>query len=931
MKAFVILPVIAALATPAQAATYYLSTAPLASDANPGTSPAAAWRSIAKLNTANLQPGDSVLFERGGIYRGQIDARPGTAGNPVYYGAYGNGARPVISGAAQVQGTGWSVYQGGIYVKTGVLMPAMGAAEPPNLFVNGRLMLPARYPGSGLLQAGEVFGQNPGSNCCEYSYGLQDGFLPAVFPNPTDLEGAHLTGYSPYGVSTRLVTGYDPAAGTLQFDTLRGIGFINRRWYFLSRKLNFLDAPGEWYYDDATKKLYCWKPDGTPFTTADTIEYSYHKFGISDWQVPYIVVEGLEFRYQQIAGIYIIRSTGVRIADNRFYQSKYGIHGWGSSTTALEGTVVENNVFDDIHRVAINLNNYVNGARLLDNRLHNIGRVDALMQSGQPDQWSAYGYWEYGTGIQLNATNSLVARNRIDSTGRQAIAAGGGPGVHILNNIIDCPCLNYNDCGGIMPLGNSRVEGNIIRDSYGYFSAEEYTGEGARGIYPDFRTADTIRGNTIAGTVMGIGLTNSKNEIIEENIVYDCTLAAFRMNRKNAGQLNNRVVGNTFFGLPDALSAVLWDNQVPGPDDNSVFDSNRYWHPYLYFPLVKYRPDGSLPADTWYDLGQWQTLGQDAGAESESVFKNQPWRLADTLGPTLLQNGGFDAGLSGWSNTGNMAVATTPGQLDGPCARITYNGTYAGTFFQNDLSGFAAGQLYLVRFSLQGSLNTHGEPIQVRLVETNDTDQEHFYRVFKIQTERREYWSVFEARNAEALDLRFMAPNGTYFLDNIDILPVAADWLDPRQVFPIFINETADPMSIGLPPCAYLDLDGNPVAGSLNLPPFSSQILVLENDSCLLSPPAATQMAPATEPGLRVYPNPAGPQIRVQFTAPRTGPVSLSILDAAGRQAAVLVDTQLAAGDYELAFSISFLKPGAYFVQLKAGEKVVVRKIAAGF
>src|SRR5262249_5041856 len=43
--------------------TYYVS--PSGSDSNPGTSPASAWRTVSRVNRADLSPGDAVLFQGG--------------------------------------------------------------------------------------------------------------------------------------------------------------------------------------------------------------------------------------------------------------------------------------------------------------------------------------------------------------------------------------------------------------------------------------------------------------------------------------------------------------------------------------------------------------------------------------------------------------------------------------------------------------------------------------------------------------------------------------------------------------------------------------------------------------------------------------------------------------------------------------------------
>ncbi len=51
------------------------------------------------LSGLDIKPGDTVLFRRGTFYRGCLDAIWGEKGNPVNYGAYGEGANPVFCGS----------------------------------------------------------------------------------------------------------------------------------------------------------------------------------------------------------------------------------------------------------------------------------------------------------------------------------------------------------------------------------------------------------------------------------------------------------------------------------------------------------------------------------------------------------------------------------------------------------------------------------------------------------------------------------------------------------------------------------------------------------------------------------------------------------------------------------------------------------------
>lgn len=70
------------------------------SDANDGKSPATAWQTIAKVTSTAIPPGKMVGFKRGGVWRELFTQNvSGLAGNPITYGAYGTGPKPVFNGA----------------------------------------------------------------------------------------------------------------------------------------------------------------------------------------------------------------------------------------------------------------------------------------------------------------------------------------------------------------------------------------------------------------------------------------------------------------------------------------------------------------------------------------------------------------------------------------------------------------------------------------------------------------------------------------------------------------------------------------------------------------------------------------------------------------------------------------------------------------
>jgi len=71
-------------------------------DANAGTTPATAWKSLERVDAAPLAAGDSVLFRRGRVWRGTLRTKSGEEGRPVRYGAYGKGPKPRILSSADL-------------------------------------------------------------------------------------------------------------------------------------------------------------------------------------------------------------------------------------------------------------------------------------------------------------------------------------------------------------------------------------------------------------------------------------------------------------------------------------------------------------------------------------------------------------------------------------------------------------------------------------------------------------------------------------------------------------------------------------------------------------------------------------------------------------------------------------------------------------
>jgi len=77
--------------------TVYYVDATGGSDAAAGTSEAAAWKTVSKVNGETFLPADVVLFKPGEVWaENLVIPSSGNSSDPIIFGAYGTGARPIL-------------------------------------------------------------------------------------------------------------------------------------------------------------------------------------------------------------------------------------------------------------------------------------------------------------------------------------------------------------------------------------------------------------------------------------------------------------------------------------------------------------------------------------------------------------------------------------------------------------------------------------------------------------------------------------------------------------------------------------------------------------------------------------------------------------------------------------------------------------------
>ncbi len=262
--------------------SFYVS--PTGDDNNPGTL-AQPFQTITKARDAVREvnvnmTGDIHVYLRGGQYRiadtikfGPQDS--GTNGKQIYYEAYNNEV-PVINGATQV--TGWSVYKNGIYKAT-----LNRDKKLRSLIVNDKaadLTMKTVTAQGGYntytVTAGQAdWAWSSGSKSDGVKYNLTD--LPASTINEDDIEIMNGTTWNENIVCARdLITTATNSVLLLQqpYGAIAqtpgwGTAFTTSGTHKIYNVFEWLDSPGEFYFDKSSKTLYYYPRTGEDMANAD--------------------------------------------------------------------------------------------------------------------------------------------------------------------------------------------------------------------------------------------------------------------------------------------------------------------------------------------------------------------------------------------------------------------------------------------------------------------------------------------------------------------------------------------------------------------------------------------------------------------------------------------------------------------------------------
>ncbi|MFE2754489.1 RICIN domain-containing protein [Actinosynnema sp. NPDC059335] len=287
LAVFVSAALLPAVADPGRAAaatqaTYYV--APDGNDANPGTITAPfrtvqRARDVVRTINANMT-GDILVYLRGGNYPvtstiAFTSSDSGTNGHRVVYAAY-QGETPVLNAGVQV--TGWTQHSGDIWKA-----PLNRDTKLRALYVNDKRAFMASKTvtsqgcyGTYTITAGQApWAWESGSQCDGAKYALGD--LPAISRNQDDLEIETGTTWTTAIVGVRQVTTSSDGSGRVALFQQPGAAIAQGAYngnaqvggsHKLMNAYEFLDTPGEFYFDRAARTVYYYKAASENMATA---------------------------------------------------------------------------------------------------------------------------------------------------------------------------------------------------------------------------------------------------------------------------------------------------------------------------------------------------------------------------------------------------------------------------------------------------------------------------------------------------------------------------------------------------------------------------------------------------------------------------------------------------------------------------------------
>ena len=820
MKNFILSILLIHFTVAVNAANYYFSSSSgddsrSSSQAQNSSTP---WRTVGKLNSVMylLKPGDQVLFKRNETFYGALTVTAsGSSGQPITFGDYGTGEKPVITGLSTLGG--WIQSRSNVWEAS--LSPASGNTSI--VVMNNMPQAIGRYPNRSASNGGYLnIDSHSGPtyiSCSQLNSSINwVGGDIVIRKNRWTIDRSRIT----YQAGTGL--GFD-IGSTADISDNYGLFIVNHP--------STLDQNGEWYYDKNRKKLQMYFGSNNPNSyavKASTVEtlVTIDKFE------SYLTFVNLTFEGANSYTFNITNSNNITI---NFCNINYT----GNNAVQALSTdyfTLSNSAINYTNNNALNLYWNCNHIFVTGNIIKNTGIFPGMAQNGI----SAH------KGIIMRGNSNLVQYNEVDSTGNSAIAFEGDYST-VQNNFVNTFGFVVDDCGGIYTgqgtgdftqYHSKNINNNIVINGIGAVDGTNNRSYlPTHGIYLDDNTNHvTVSGNTVANcTQSGIFSHNATYANITNNTMYNngqeqflvvrsynpisyVTATSNIMFAKTVDQLATRM--ESYYGYNNINEmGNITNNYHCRPIDNN------YMFYYMYLQNGTYYP-------SYQTLAGWQnTLGLDANSKtSPATFPS--FSYSGASGVNMFTNGSFDQNINNvgsFSSIGDVSTSWNSSKLDGGTLQISAKAYSSSNNFNLTFptsNSVTAGKGYLLSFTLQGA--SGGKPVVVYL-----RDQDYPYSdltsrfIIPAPNSRTNYQFGFIANASKraAIEIDETQPNGTTWIDNLNLQSATITPTNPDNYIVFYYNVGFNSKQFSLPGGTYYDAKGATYSGTVTVPSYGSAVL----------------------------------------------------------------------------------------------------------
>lgn len=825
---------LALLTRNAGATEYYIDSN--GDDLRDGKSAGTAWKTLAKANATSLQAGDAVLLNRGARFHETImPSKSGVAGKPIKYGAYGIGAKPVLSGFSTIP----------VWTSAGTNMWTApipnGSASVMSLVIGNVLQPLGRFPKPSASNGGYL---------TVASHTGDTSIMDPALASAPDFTGGEIYLRMDHWIAYRgPISAHVGSALTFpstKYSLTDGYG------YFVQNHPSTLKTNGDWYYD-ATKKMVGLYFTGTPpAVSVPTLDQLVSMKGNS-----YIEFNDLAFEGSNGAAIYGISSSFTTIRNCSFdFAGTHAINLRFGSNIIIDKNTFTRSVSESI---AIYNGNTFDDVTITNNTIDGTGMVTGMAAPQSQKQ-----------AISVTVgSRAIVDHNIITNTGYDAINFEGND-IAVTHNVIDGFCSVNDDGGAIYTsnprmnlLSNRKVAFNIISRGIGAPAGTRNGASYANGIYLDNNSNHVeVTDNTVSDVTLHAFHGNSNQYVtMKRNNFFDNGIAWGQSRWVNDGSVaagGQDVIGmvvedNVFFNkTADQTSFSYIDRGINFPTPSTLNAhlismgtvNNNFYHapnatPFTYYARDDKNADYVFPPNQ--SLAQWQVASSLERA-SILVPAYPPYIVNGLVGANLYPNGDLEAGISGISGSGAPILAwDKTSKLDGAGAlsiSLTADPSRpnASEPIKAAFGPVSAAKKYLVRVSTLGETERGLLRLTLRQSSGATILAPAQYRPFG--TKRVDHEFLVDAPTSDSAaswQFDIFKSSGTTYVDTIIVSEVNAAVSNPNDYVRFEVNKTDVASSVALA-TTYADARGLVYCGTLTLAPFSSVILMKSTRECTPAP-----------------------------------------------------------------------------------------------